>query len=568
MTFTASSVWMVRNGGSDANNGGGFDRGVSGMATDGAATTGTGSAPVFSSASYNFVAGDVGAWVYIKSGTNWIPGWYLIASVAANAATLTATIGTATLDAGGLNPTAGCATTASPTGATWSVDYSRQDPSQVTYTDLVIDGTTNTKATSAGNPIKVNQIGNVWNITSGTGFTVQRATLVSISGVTGTFDRSLGTLSSTGGNGRMGGAFASPGMAGSVWQPSNWVYIKYHATPYTTTSTSSNVSGGSLDTSGSASRASPWEILGFDVTPGDATANRPTFKHGASTTGALMSTGDIALVFNIILDGNVSSFNARGFTYSGSGRILIRRCKFTSFGNIGLYMPGGTGSCGNVVDCEFTGCSTSACVEIGNGISANSFYGCVFHDNTSEGCAITGTRGDFVFVSCIFDTCKNGSSVNALDVSSFTATATLTVANCTFYNSGASGIGIDHAPCSIMIINCIFESNGAYGVNIATASPLTMLINNAFYNNSSGQIPVGMVSPFNLVGTVTASASMFVDPANGNFALNLASTGGNLVRSVGFPTSFTTAGAPTANYLDLGAAQTPLSNNLANAFAA
>jgi predicted transcriptional regulator len=34
-----------------------------------------------STASYNFVAGDVGAWVYIASGTNWTPGWYKIARI-------------------------------------------------------------------------------------------------------------------------------------------------------------------------------------------------------------------------------------------------------------------------------------------------------------------------------------------------------------------------------------------------------------------------------------------------------------------------------------------------------
>ncbi len=62
-------------------NGGGFDTGVAGFPTDGAATVATSSAPVFTSASYNFVAGDVGAWIYIKSGTNWTAGWYQITVV-------------------------------------------------------------------------------------------------------------------------------------------------------------------------------------------------------------------------------------------------------------------------------------------------------------------------------------------------------------------------------------------------------------------------------------------------------------------------------------------------------
>ncbi len=571
MTFTASSVWMVRNGGSDANNGGGFDRGVSGMASDGSATSATGSAPVFSSSSYNFVAGDVGHWVYIKSGTNWIPGWYLIASVAANAATLTAGIGTVTMNAGGLNPTTGCATTASPSSATWSVDYSRKDASQVTYTDLVINAGTNTNATSAANPLKVNQIGNVWNITSGTGFTVQRATLVSISGVTGTFDRSLGTLGSTGGNGRMGGAFASPGMAASVWRPSNWIYIKYNATAYSTSSTSSSVSGGYIATSSTVTSAAvPWEILGFDVTPGDATANRPTFKHGTSTSGPLVDIGDLMLIFNMIFDGNVGSFNARGVLFTEGVSLVIRHCKFTSFGNNAMHLVGDLGSTTNAIDCEFTACATAAAVDTGDNSSDYSFYACVFHDNTIQGVVLNGAKGGAVFTSCIFDTNKSGSSFSGLEVAAASGNVTLLALNCVFYNSGASGISLSAGACSAVIINCIFETNGAYGVNVTTSRSVT-LICNAFYNNSSGQYPANSVSALNLVGNVTATASTFTDAANGDFTLNSTVGGGPLCKAVGDPTTFLPIGAPTSNYLDLGAAQvvsTFLATKLANAYGA
>jgi hypothetical protein len=122
---------------------------VAGFPTDGAATLATSSAPVFTSASYTFVAGDVGAFIYIKSGTNWTAGWYPIASVSGGAATLTASIGAAVLDTNkGLNTAAGCATTASPTAATWGIDYSQSATSRLTFTDMVIGGTT-TQFTSA-----------------------------------------------------------------------------------------------------------------------------------------------------------------------------------------------------------------------------------------------------------------------------------------------------------------------------------------------------------------------------------------------------------------------------------
>ncbi len=94
--LSGNTIWDIRTTGSDTANGGAFDPAqTAGMFTDGAATSATGNSPVFTSASYNFVAGDVGAWVYIASGTNWTPGWYQIASVASNAATLSAAIGAA-----------------------------------------------------------------------------------------------------------------------------------------------------------------------------------------------------------------------------------------------------------------------------------------------------------------------------------------------------------------------------------------------------------------------------------------------------------------------------------------
>src|SRR5262245_15878555 len=124
MALAATTIWAVDTGGDDTNFSGAFDPGqTAGMFTDGAATSATTSAPVFTSASYNFVAGDAGAWLYVASGTNWIPGWYKIASVSLNAATLTATIGQAVKSTSGVvsgpSTATGCATTGSPTGATW-----------------------------------------------------------------------------------------------------------------------------------------------------------------------------------------------------------------------------------------------------------------------------------------------------------------------------------------------------------------------------------------------------------------------------------------------------------------
>ena len=99
MALSNYTYFEVRTTGSDTTNSGGFDINSSGFPTDGSITNANTASPIISSASYTFVAGDVGSWIFIKSGTNSIAGWYRIVSVNAGAATLNGTIGQAVLTA-------------------------------------------------------------------------------------------------------------------------------------------------------------------------------------------------------------------------------------------------------------------------------------------------------------------------------------------------------------------------------------------------------------------------------------------------------------------------------------
>jgi hypothetical protein len=124
MGFSAGVTWEVRTTGSD-NNGGGFKTGGAGTdysqqdsaqftGTDLAATSATGSSPVVTSASHNFVTADVGNIIHITAGTNWTAGFYEIKSVSLNAATLDRA----------------CASVASPTGGTWNEGGALATPGQ------------------------------------------------------------------------------------------------------------------------------------------------------------------------------------------------------------------------------------------------------------------------------------------------------------------------------------------------------------------------------------------------------------------------------------------------------
>jgi hypothetical protein len=192
------------------------------MISDWTVDTGTGntSAPVVSSATYNFVAGDVGHWFFVQSGTNWYANcWYPIASVASNKATLSAAIGDGVCvdtTKGPPSPqwvastVAGVASTGTPTGGVGTVDYSQATTSGANGTDLVsTNATTNPcTVTSASAPFSRNEVGNTIRISAGTSWTTGYYEIISVSGSTATLDRACGSSASiTGGTWRMGGAF-------------------------------------------------------------------------------------------------------------------------------------------------------------------------------------------------------------------------------------------------------------------------------------------------------------------------------------------------------------------------
>lgn len=541
------------NGGSDGTTGfgGGFDATqTAGMLTDGAATSADTSAPVFTSASYNFVAGDANAWIFIASGTNWIPGWYQIASVAANAATLTATIGTATLWRDlSLSVVTGCATTSSPTGATWSIDYSRQTSAQFTYSDLIIDATTNTDATSVLKPFGKQQVGNIVAVSAGTGFTVQRVALTSIpSGAVGRFDKSLGTLASTLGVGKMGGAFASPGAAGGVHVSGSAVWIKYNATDFTVTSTSAGASNGRFSFNAGVSLGVPTRVIGFDVTPGDETANRPTIKWGvnAASNPLFSLAGQFDSLENVIVNCNLAGFTSTRGISLPTGPANVRRVKIMNASAQAINQSS-SNSNDVLTNVEVTGCTTATAISVAGGATME-LHGCYIHDNTFDGLTASIT-GNLIIENTIFANNKNGSSNSAIVVSTATR---LFMDKVTVYNSGSHGVDLQVA-CSAHIANSYFETNGGYGINVAAASGMVYLINNGYYNNTSGKYTAANINMRNVVGEIIPSVSALTNPGSGDFSLNNTGSAGAVLRAAAFPATF--PGSSTNAYGDIGAGQ-------------
>ena len=125
--FNAATRWDVRTTGSNAANGGGFAVGLG--AKDVTAATDlvvdSSNNQVVTSATHNFVSGDVGKYIGVTAGTGWQVRFYQILSTASNAATLDQS-----------------PNSVGATGGTYdlysAIDYSQQDAVQVDYKYIVI----------------------------------------------------------------------------------------------------------------------------------------------------------------------------------------------------------------------------------------------------------------------------------------------------------------------------------------------------------------------------------------------------------------------------------------------
>ncbi len=540
-SFSGSAQVEVRTTGTDVN-GGVFDTGVTGFPTDGAATVATTSAPVFTSASYNFVAGDVGAWIYIGAGTNWLQGWYKIASVASNAATLTATIGSATLAASGYatgpSTVVGMATTASPTGATWGIDYSQQDAAEIAFTDMVIAATT-TNFTSVLKPVGKNFVGNSINVTAGTGFTVQRVIVDHTNTITATCDKSLGTTASTGGTGNLGGGLLTLGTA-IVTLPlvgGNTVHVK--SGTYTLTSV--------VTVYALASSAHANTVMGYGSAHYDG-GTKPLITTATNSTHLFQWTSTATPAYYFA---NLSMSNTAGTRFdafianANASGVWIDNCKFDGFRH--------------VVNADFTVVFTMPWLrftdsEVKNGTSSQILDSAgaliaynYFHDNTGDALnAGVAPTGGWVADHNVFYKNTNGFNYGGSTQVTFRFTHNV------FSDNTANGIlfGGTTGPFSLDFVGNIFYNNTTAGVNFSANALQIINHTNAYGANGTNRIGVSAGT-----GDVTLTADPFTARASNNFAPNSTAGGGAALKQAGYPGTFATPLSAGTGYLDIGAFQ-------------
>lgn len=545
MAFNAT-VWEIRTGGDDSNNGGGFDTSVAvSFPTDGAATLATSSAPKFTSSSYTFVAGDVGHWIFIRSGTNWIPGWYKITAVTAspNSATLDATIGHAALfstsaDGGhaGVSRATGCATTGSPSSATWGLDYSQADNAPFSSSTFSTDGT-NTHLLDSTNTIGKNWIGNIVVITgAGSGFTLQRVRINSTSGTTATCDKSLGGTNLNSGVGKMGGALKSPGKVISITAVGTVLAMWIQSGSYTISSASTNVAGGCVSAAGGI------RIEGYATYRGDM-GTAPTFTASSISTATIFATSLSAggALRNLTVDG-ASLTSIRGFD---SGYYILSNLTAKNCTNIGVRHTG----TGTLYSCRATGCATISPAISEEG--GNNLLGCIADANTVSGIG-TSTSSGALIAFCISANNTGGSSDGFNTIGA-------RIVNCTAYGNGRHGFNGGTDRSNSFYLNCVAEghSNGwGFTQTFSIGGQQNNIIKYcATYNNNSGAIdttPHWIINENNITYTSTA----FNNAGSGDFSLNQSTTGGRLLRGTGFPGAFANS-LGTTGFIDIGAVQAP-----------
>jgi len=354
--------------------------------------------------------------------------------------------------------------------------------SPIAYDDLVIDGADNTKLTSAADRAFVaNDAGNWLNVTGGTGFTVQRARIVSVASGVATMDRAMGTTSSTGGTGNLGGYLQTftdallelsvAGMQHHVWATATMTF------------------GGHIEISVSGTAALPIIIEGraSDGSANPQGSNRPVIAQGAY----VFDVRDYTSIFNIIATGSQNYvMNLR----SGG---VAKNCKVTnnsgSAGCAGIACV--TGSV--IHDCDAVSTNGTA-ISSGNG---SRIMHCYAHDSLT---GIYGSTGGYTVIDqCIAEQC---STVGLSVAGSNGAICNNTVDTC--------GIGISGAAThSHIVMNNIF-SNCTTGASWSS-SVLAMLMDfNNFYNCSTDRTNVAAGPNDNDVDPD------YTDAAGGDFSLD------------------------------------------------
>lgn len=415
-------------------------------------------------------------------------------------------------------------------------DYSQQNSPQVVFTDLVI-GATTTQLTSVANPFTSAYVGNIINITSGTGFTAGRYQVLSVTTGVATMDRAVGTAASTGGNGNLGGSLltvaASTAAAALVTGSGSIpVIINIKAGTYTVTSSiAANQSSGQR-----------FNLVGYQTTHGD-NGTKPLITTATNSTDLIQITASFPITFTNLSFSNTAGTRAIGLASVGGTypTIQVQNCIFNGFTyHIKGDNSGNTASYGDITNSVFLNATTGNIalwwdVEV---------YGCYFFGNAGVAINKTSNQANILSVKA----CVIAGGTKAIVIAS--APTFIFIENNSLYGQSSDAISLGSTPNSFS--NNIIYGAGGKGVNIGgsgNATPLSLYNNNAAGSNTGGNYDSTMYIGLNYV---TLTASPYTNTSTGDFSLNAITGGGAACKGAGAPTFI---GSSTTAAPNIGAVQ-------------
>lgn len=443
-------------------------------------------------------------------------------------------------------------------------DYSKQDSAQFSVTDLAIDAVTNTKVTSSTIGFDATSPGNTIIVSAGSGFTTGTYEILSVAAGVATLDRAVGTVGSTGGTAKLGGAKARLDNCDGVVVAGNTIYVE--GGTYSSTTTNTLTADG---TSTSQIRVIGYPSGGSQTDTDITEANMPVMTSATNSTAIITlnaapywSFRNLKITHTAATRGN-GIVNASAVTIFGP---VLRNCVFD--GCLSHVLTGNTSATAFLGSC-FHRCTfrnaTSNGVQLGTGSGSASPYifdSCDFSANAGAGLTFTsGNLGSLIVRNSVFrgQTGSNGYGLWFQETTAAWVGSAMVIDGCAFYSNAKSGVRFDFTttrPATVALTNNVFLSNTEYGVSCATAGSLdsnyTAAEANFFYSNTSG-----LRQNFVTGATdVTMTGSPFTNAAGGDFTLNNTAGAGASVRQAGWPSAIGVSGTTVgASYPDGGPTQ-------------
>jgi hypothetical protein len=393
-------------------------------------------------------------------------------------------------------------------------DRSQQSAAFTAYTDLVIGGTT-TLVTSVAHPFGATDVGNCINIVSGTGCTVGRYQVVSVTTLVATLDRAAGTAASVC-TANLGGALATLATLNSNMAQGHQAWVKTDATYSISTGVNFN-----FTSSGSA--VSFPQISGYTTTRGDNGLVVVQATAGGFSMITISNNNNLygLTLRNFDLDCN-SQVNCQGLSQNDN-YTMIQNVKARNWTNGGFNFNNGFGG-GQCTQCYATGgTGLTAAITLNGGWLCN--Y-CVAAGNAGPGFSIPGG-------SCYFCIAANnsGATSDGFNITPGTPTTT-SLLFCVAYTNGRDGIHIvpQNPPPIFVIENTIAFGNVGKAINATSTIPAGGYVLN-FNAYASGAL-TGVTAGTN---DVILSADPFTNGAGNIFQLNSTAGGGAAVKGLGFP---------------------------------